>query len=48
MMITTEEFWSILLISRDSGVSTTSNEITLTSHGFKSGDKVLHTARFHL
>ena len=27
-----------------SGVSTTSNEITLTSHGLKSGDKVLHTA----
>ena len=27
-----------------SGVSTASNEITLTSHGLKSGDKVLHTA----
>jgi hypothetical protein len=28
----------------DSEVSTTNSEITLTSHGFKSGDKVLHTA----
>ena len=44
MMIITEEFWSILLISRTSEVNTTSNEITLTSHGLKSGDKVLHTA----
>jgi len=27
-----------------SGVNTTTNEITLTSHGMKSGDKILHTA----